>query len=505
MAKLWQIWLIVLLGQLWGSPQAQSQEAPAEYLVELRQAKIQGHAVANSIVFNGIPYAQPPVAELRWQPPKALEPGAATFDATDYGPVCPQLVGKREWDNNADEDCLSINVAVPQQRAKNASLPVFVWIHGGGMVSGSGKMRERSLALWADNQVILVSFNYRLGMLGFFAHPQLEGHAGVNYGLMDMVAALQWVQDNIAQFGGDPARVTIAGNSAGGLAIQMLMASNQTKGLFRGAISISGYGTWPLPRTTSAGFDTENAYAAGELLATQLTGKSTAQVSRDDLYQLPAESLVKAIEGFYLPIVDGISLPDEPGIVFAQGKQQAVPYISGGNSFDGSIYPYSGVDEHDLLTLLGQQRQSVAPLYQLEQPALAQSGLADLFGDFRYVLAGHWTTANMWRVQQPAYRYWFDFVPANQKAKLPGAPHGSESGFLFNTANHPSLQAMRQYWLNFIKYGDPNGAGLPEWPALEPQRQPWLVIGDEIQVVDKVREAKLHRLEQAYRQRTGLK
>lgn len=439
--------------------------------------------------FKGIPYAKAPVGELRWQPPQTANSSTTPFEATQFGASCPQ-----KNKSPVSEDCLFINVFTPSDASGDSALPVFVWIHGGGYVMGSGDLPDDVVARWVQEGMVVVSFNYRLGALGIFSHPQLKQPEGANFSVMDMTAALAWVQENIASFGGDANKVTIAGNSAGGMAIQMMMVTAEGEGKFRGAISQSGYGSWPLPRTRSAGEKTgsASAEAISQAIATRATG--SLQPSSEDLYNTPADAFVNAIDGFHLPVVDGITLTDEPARLFEQGRQHGVPYISGGNSYDGSVYPYAGVEPKRLVEMIASVEDEVTKAYALGEPSLTALPFQHLFGDMRYVLAGSVTTQAMAKKGQPGYRYFFDVAPDDK----PGAGHGAETGALFN-GSEPAVQSMQKYWRNFILTNNPNGEGLPQWQPVTDNNENWMVFDEKAHMQKHVRREKLMLLDSAYR------
>lgn len=460
--------------------------------------------------FRGIPYARPPVGGLRWQPPERPEPWNTPRVASQFGPPCVQTGVIK-----TSEDCLTLNISTPASVNAHDKLPVLVWIHGGGFVQGTGSTDAYGSQLWNKHGIILVTINYRLGALGFFAHPALnhrgtetDNHCGMaNYGLLDMVAALEWLKGNIAGFGGDPQRVTIAGISAGGMAVQMLMASPRSNGLFHAAIAQSGYAAWPLPRNRHAaplpGSSSAEAIAA-RIAERALDKPEDASVSAQELYGVKAERLAMAIEGFHLPVVDGTTLVEEPGIVFRRGQQRPVPYISGGNSYDGSVFPYSGLSPVALLDVTGGQKERVINLYEIDLDQADNLGAKHLFGDLRYVLAARYTTEQMHKVRQPGYRYLFDYVPPDKKEEWPGAPHGSEGQLLFNDESSSMAAVMRGYWINFIKTGNPNGEGLLPWPVVKPGDTRWMVFQDKPVIKNAVRRNKLDLLELIYNQRVGV-
>ena len=462
--------------------------------IQLPQGKVTGNVLGSALTFKGIPYAQAPLGKLRWQPPQPLPDNQlAIIQAASYQPQCPQ-----RSDYPTSEDCLFINVFTDSSLDKSSKRPVLVWIHGGGYVGGSGYMGDDSIQHWVKQGIVLVSFNYRLGALGIFSHPNIQADAGANYSVMDMVAALKWVKNNIAEFGGNPQQVTIAGGSAGGMAIQMLMVTPQSAGLFHGAIAQSGYGSWPFPRANTLnslpGSASAETISAG--IAEKASGIASDEQSLVALNNIPASRLVEAIDGFHLPIIDGVTLPEEPGVMFIQGKQHAVPYISGGNSFDGSVYPWSGVPAARLESLVAQVGGQVKRAYELANPGFESLSYQHLFGDLRYVLAAKVTTEGMSQTGAPGYRYFFDLSDNQQ-----GAPHGSEVNVVFRPAKSPAAQIMQSYWRNFITSGNPNGEALPQWQAVNKQGHNWMVLDNNPHLEATVRPEKLSLLEQAYRLR----
>ena len=315
--------------------------------VLLDTGSVVGESQDDLAVYRGIPFAQAPVGELRWTPPRPLPVSDQQLNTADYGARCWQA--PRAQDSAPmSEDCLFLNVWAPDSETSEA-LPVMVWVHGGGFRAGHGEVSGEAIA---RHGVVVVSFNYRLGPLGFFAHAKSETPVA-NLAVLDMAAALGWVRDNIAAFGGDPDQVTIFGVSAGAMAVEMLMVAPQARGLFHGAIAQSGYATWPLPRTPNVsgtiprGIDLGPAADAQAITKSVLDaggGMDTADLTLAQLRELSAEALVNAYEGFQLPIVDGVTLLEEPGLMFLSGQQAPVPFLTGGNSHEGTVMPGSGVD-----------------------------------------------------------------------------------------------------------------------------------------------------------------
>jgi len=461
--------------------------ALADALVETPAGKLRGEAIGALNVFKGIPYALPPVGGLRWRPPVAMSPWTGVRDAAQFSAACMQP--KPQPSIYADElaavseDCLSLNVWA-KQGARNE--PVLVWIHGGALTSGSSSERMYDGAKLAARGVVLVSINYRLGILGYLAHPQLSAESpqriSGNYGLLDQIEALRWVQRNIAAFGGDPANVTIAGESAGGLSVMYLMASPQARGLFARAIAQSAY-MISMPELKRANFGEQAAEAIGSRVATALGSPHVT-----DLRSMDAAKLVNATaQTGYFPLgtVDGHILPQQLVEVFDRGEQAKVPILAGFNS--GEIRS---------LRFLAPPAPKDAATYE----AAIRKRYADLADDFlqlypsnrpedsvlattRDALYG-WTSERLVTKQtaqgQPSYLYFFDHgYPAADAAGL-HAFHASELPYVFGTADRtPALwpkvpespqetelsDAMIGYWTSFATAGVPKAANQASWPA----------------------------------------
>ena len=461
--------------------------ALADALVETPAGKLRGEAIGALNVFKGIPYALPPVGGLRWRPPVAMSPWTGVRDAAQFSAACMQP--KPQPSIYADElaavseDCLSLNVWA-KQGARNE--PVLVWIHGGALTSGSSSERMYDGAKLAARGVVLVSINYRLGILGYLAHPQLSAESpqriSGNYGLLDQIEALRWVQRNIAAFGGDPANVTIAGESAGGLSVMYLMASPQARGLFARAIAQSAY-MISMPELKRANFGEQAAEAIGSRVATALGSPHVT-----DLRSMDAAKLVNATaQTGYFPLgtVDGHVLPQQLVEVFDRGAQAKVPILAGFNS--GEIRS---------LRFLAPPAPKDAATYE----AAIRKRYADLADDFlqlypsnrpedsvlattRDALYG-WTSERLVTKQtaqgQPSYLYLFDHgYPAADAAGL-HAFHASELPYVFGTADRtPALwpkvpespqetelsDAMIGYWTSFATAGVPKAANQASWPA----------------------------------------
>jgi para-nitrobenzyl esterase len=422
-------------------------------------------------VFRGVPYAAPPVGALRWKPPQPPAAWSGERKAAAAGPVCMQQTDKDE----VSEDCLTLQVFAPKEAQK---APVMVWLHGGANVYGAGSKPAYNGAAFARDGVVLVSFNYRLGPLGFFAHPALTRAAKpdeplANYGVMDQIAALQWVHRNIAAFGGDPGNVTIFGESAGGLDVLVLLSAPAAKGLFNKAISESPGRNWdPLP--TLAAAETDGTQLA---IHTGLTDAATAE----QLRRLSAAMLVKSAESDYGPVTDGRLLTESPAQAFARGHAFDVPLILGSNSYEASLHPAATVKLSDLPADL----KAVYAGDATTDPAL---GIA-LFNDRYFNAPVRWFARHA-AAGAPAWLYHFSYVRPSQRAKLPGAPHASEIPYVFDSwdklsslsellpAETRTLTAtIHSCWVSFAKKGAPSCQGAPVWPAYSPDKDELMEFG----------------------------
>ncbi|MBM4238762.1 MAG: carboxylesterase family protein [Gammaproteobacteria bacterium] len=467
-----------------------------------------GSTESNGILsFKGIRYAAAPTGKLRWQAPRLTQRNRETVDATAYGPACLQPAPARAAPATS-EDCLFLNVWTPDlDRAQRR--PVMVWIHGGGFRTGSGRLPGEVLAA---GDVVVVSMNYRLGPLGFMAHEALPNRTA-NFGLLDMIAALDWVQGNIRSFGGDPTNVTIFGLSAGGQAVNLLMVSPQAKRKFQRAIAQSGYATWALPRTRRAPAPAPKsatlgvAESAESLSAAVIAAVQKKPQTTELLYSLDGQALVEAVRGFQLPIVDGDSLPDEPGILFMRGRQAAVPFMTGGNSFEGSVMPESGITKEMLEQILGEELPALRAAYADDFAVSDTLGVARIFGDYRYLLSSRLLAHSMDTVNAGGWLYYTDLAAAQRPAGQPGTPHGYDFVLLFDTDRtaSPSTRElgarMRRHWLAFARHGRPDVEGLAPWPAIEDSAEEWMVFGRADGPRRRVLAEKIDLLERNYRRR----
>jgi para-nitrobenzyl esterase len=472
-------------------------------------------------VFRGIPYAAPPVGDLRWKPPEPHRAREGIRSAREFGPSCPQsnrlvffnrgiatVFGTQaqvpDPPLNIGEDCLTLNVWTAnwgRTAGGGSGQPVMVWIHGGSNLSGEGS----ASLYWGDKLarrgVVVVTINYRLGALGFLAHPALTAEsprrASGNYGLLDQLAALQWVKRNIAGFGGDPARVTVFGESAGAIDLTALMTSPLAKGLFHRAIAQSGVAIGPL----GALLPLARAEAAGAGLAKAL-GVDTAANVTDALRRTPLRDLLAAADRLILagrlpvsPIVDGWVLPDLPGRAFDAGRQLGVPLLVGSNAREMSSLPYYlprfdrtvSAYRRYLDSTFGTTASRIAELYPAAADAEVERQLTGLVTDYFFTCPARLTARSMAAASAPAYLYQFTRVlPRGEKL---GAYHGAELGYVFDTqpswlpkdAVDDSLTAvMGAYWTAFAKSGLPEVEGLPRWAPYSAGSDQYLELGGRV-------------------------
>lgn len=445
-------------------------------------------------VFKGIPYAAPPVGPLRWKAPAPAAPWTGVRKADTFGAHCPQppIFGDIVFDRPSSEDCLYLNVWAP---ASGSRLPVMVWIHGGGYQAGASHEPRHDGTRLARNGVMLVTINYRLGVFGFFAHPALSkedarGSSG-NYGLLDMVAALQWVKDNAAAFGGDPANVTIFGESAGSLAVSALMAAPAAQGLFHKAIGESGAHLGPsLTPPTRAASEANGEKFGASLGAT--TPEALRAKSTDDIL-----AAIGKWQPWFSPSIDGLVLREPVAETYAAGRQAKVPLLAGWNADEsrGGVMlakerPTAASFTAQVRTRFAAGADEVLRVYPATTDAEALESAASLASDV-FMGYGTWKWIESHRAtgQAPVYRYLFSrripVAPGQVQNGRPvtaediGARHAGEIEYVFGTLDsikgvtwtpedRALSDAIGRYWTNFAKTGDPNGEGLQTWPRLGP-------------------------------------
>ncbi len=448
--------------------------------------------------FKGIPFAQPPLGDLRWREPQPVAAWSGVRSATRFAPACMQdgvsIPGEKPPETS--EDCLYLNVWTPEKRSQTP-LPVMVFIYGGGWTNGSASMP----LYWGDRLArkgaVVVTLGYRLGSLGFLSHPELtresRNHSSGNYGLMDQIAALQWVQRNIGSFGGDKNRVTIFGQSAGAMSVSILMASPRARGLFHRAIGQSG-GVFE-PVEIAPHYLLANAEKQGQAFATSMGASSI-----EELRRVPAAKLLTA-DGRALahPVIEPYLLPDDPFDVFAAGKQNDVPLLLGSNADEArSLIDLSTVTATSFAAELEKQWGPLPPpivaAYPFKTDEEAKRARAALERDLRFGWdMWAWARLQAKTGQGKVFYYYFNQEPPFPDGSVNhgwGASHFADLWYAFDHLDQEPwawrdgdrrlADTMSTYWLNMARSGDPNAAGLPSWPQFTLNQPRVLRLGESI-------------------------
>ncbi len=463
--------------------------------VAVTSGQVRGKRTATGgAAFQGIPYAQPPTGQLRWRGPQPVKPWGGIRDATAFGAICPQNPSAPIPNPAASysEDCLFLNVWTAEWPARSKK-PVFFWIHGGGNFSGSSSEPRYDGQFLARRGIVVVTFNYRLGSFGFFSHPQLArespyGTSG-NQGLLDQLAALKWVRDNIASFGGDPNRITIGGVSAGAIDLSVLMTTALSKGMFHGAIGQSGaVGSIPVLLTAA------QAEKQCEMHATRWgvpAGHSLA-----DIRAVAATDILKVeppgVAPYLNVTIDGYLLREDPVKVFAAGRQHRVPLLYGSAARDFLSARTTGDINAAIIAAYGPMARRAEALYSGED-SLYGSAWVQWVTDTSFrcptVLECIWHAAT----GQPVFQYEFARAPQQTPPRL--SLHANDATYVFGTLGHGSYgtnlgqlnytavdrqisEQMQQYWTNFITTGNPNGGRLPVWPRFASSKRAYLQFND---------------------------
>ncbi len=450
-------------------------------------------------VYKGVPFAAPPVGDLRWRPPAHVAPWAGTRKADAFAPACMQTGASMpgETPPAVSEDCLYLNIWTPA-KSVHEHLPVIVWIYGGGYINGSASMPLYWGDRLAHKGVIVVTIAYRLGPLGFLALPELTResphHSSGNYGSMDQIAALEWIQRNIAAFGGDPKNVTIAGQSSGAISVSILMASPLAKGLFQRAIGESGGLFEPLQLAPK--YLLASAERDGEKYAVSLGATSLQQLRR-----LPASQLSGNAGGIVHPVIEPYVLPVSPYEAFASGKQNDVPLLIGSNAEEArALVDVTQVTaatfESDLEHSYGALPPPLVAAYPHATDEDARQARLGLERDLRFGW-DMWASARLQAGtgKNPVYYYSFRQkppFPAGSVYEGWGASHFAELWYVFDhldqepwhwsEADRKVAEEISSYWVNFARSGNPNGPGLPRWPAFTNADSRVLYLGDPLTV-----------------------
>ena len=485
---------LVLLSAL-AAATADSSDSKVE--VEVENGKLEGSSDSSVAVFLGIPYAAPPVANLRWRPPQPAEDWQGVRSASTAGRLCAQddrALAYYGDDVETGEDCLYLNIWAPAGAADGKPLPVMFHIHGGSFRWGGGSLPVYDGSRLAKRDVVVVSINYRLDRLGVFAHPALsaaqDGEPLANYALMDQIAALQWVNRNIAAFGGDPDNVTLFGCSAGGVSVNYLMTAPSAGGLFHRAIAESG------------GVRVEGSRRlreqVGYLTSLEADGETFAEsfaIANDSdavgkLRALTVEQILAypIKQSSMNPVVDGIVVPESIGHAFRSGSQHAVPYLTGTTSWEESLIANFPIPAD--------------AIYQDADRSALHAAYGDIdedrrhhvyFRDALFAAPARFLALEHARHGGDAFRYRYSYVPGSSRADSNGAAHCAEVPYVFGNLEMPGRpqpdardrelsNQLMDYWTAFARHGNPNVADQPEWPAVEPTLDILLEIGEESRV-----------------------
>ena len=470
-----------------------SGSALAADVVKIDSGALEGavNAGASLRIFRSVPFAAPPVGEWRWRPPQPVKHWTGVRKATDFGAHCMQTQVFADIifrGKEMSEDCLNLTVWAPTKQASK-NLPVYVWFYGGGFAAGGEDEPRYDGESLAKQGIVVVNANYRLGVFGFLSHPELTKesphHASGNYGMLDQVAAIEWVKRNIAAFGGDPRRITIGGESAGSLSVSALMASPLSRTLFQQAIGESG-----------AFFGSVGGNAVATLATTEKQGeKLAAAAGATSLADLRAKSAAELLaiaskpnSGFnFWPSADGYFLPEDPQQIYSEGRQARVPLLAGWNADEmrmavllAPVKPNAKTFAEQLHKQYRDRGDEALKLYPASTDEQAVQSAGDLASD-NFIVFGTWKWIDVQaKIGKPVYRFEFDrTVPIpnamkNTGLKTLGSAHASELEYVFDTLkskpadwqtdDQKTADAMNRYWANFIRTGNPNGAGLPQWP-----------------------------------------
>jgi para-nitrobenzyl esterase len=511
-------WFVgVLVSSALISPGAAA-EGPMD-IIKINSGSISGVSLEGGVhAFKGIPFAAPPVGNLRWRPPQQVAPWNGVRKCLQYGPACPQpdlssTIGARF--SNQSEDCLYVNVWTPAT-SPAANLPVMVWIHGGAFIVDDSSNPLYDGKNLARKGVVVVSINYRLGPYGFLAHPRLSQesshHVSGNYGFLDQIVALKWVRDNIKAFGGDPNKVTIFGESAGARSVALLMVSPLSKGLFQQGILESRTVFTPIYDMRQSWYGRPSMEHIGELIAQRL-GCDKASDPIACMRSKSAQEILSAAKptiaglifsekkGFpFEPIVDGWAIPEDPSDMFDAGRQARIPIIAGSNRDEATLFTSKmKIDPTRAQAIVRfvfpRHADKILHMFPMKTTEEARTGLNNIFGDMGSIAPIRATLRDMDKIGARTWRYYFTRVRPDSRGQRFEAYHGCEIQYVFETFPPGPLEAVdRQVadaitgaWVRFAATGDPNGGGLPQWPAYNRSAGSYLEFGNQIRVGQHLR------------------
>ncbi len=458
--------------------------------VKIDTGRLQGVVQDEVVSFKGIPFAAPPVGELRWRAPQPAPSWSGERKADAYGADCMQVPFPSDaapLGVTPKEDCLYVNVWLPATAPKG-KLPVFVWIYGGGFVNGGSSPAVYDGSEYAKHGVAFVSFNYRLGRFGFFAHPALSAEQSsgplANYAIMDQIAALQWVRRNIASFGGDPGNVTICGESAGGMSVHVLLTSPLAAALFQKAIIQSGGGRSGLLNGRALRGGADSAESVGVAFATKEGIQDQGADALRKLRALPAEELSKNLnlanmsDSTYVggPVIDGKLITEDASRLYAEGKGARVPVMVSATSMDIGFMQGKTVDE--LLAQFGPNAREARTVYDVHDGEDVRAVAFRMGGYQTMIEPARYVSRVLSARGQPVYEFRFSYVAESLRSQWPGAMHASDIPFAFNTVaarygkdlteqDAAMGRTLSAYFIAFAKTGKPEVAGQPQWPAYD--------------------------------------
>lgn len=481
------------------------------------QGEIEGELHEGFALYKAIPYAEAPVGNLRWKSPVEKKPWTGVYKAKNWGNRPPQTTDPNQSGNEIpmSEDCLYLSVETPAKSA-NEKLPVFVMIHGGGFTTGSYSGTQES---FVKEGIIYCSIEYRLGALGFMSHPELakESKNGLsgNYGIQDQIMALEWIHNNIAAFGGDPDKITIAGESAGGISVSILCGSPRCKGLFRAAISESGSSFWPVAerRGGNTAMCTEkSAQQGGTDFMKRLKCKNIKQ-----LRKVPFQTLVDSTrqESFW-PVVDGVNIIDDQYKLYEAGNYNDVIALIGTNSDEGSLFswpmPVEAYQQRVKATY-GEWADKFLAVYPAKNEQEVYFAQSDIFRDGSFAWGTYaWANLQTKTGKKPVYMYYFDQDSENTilRSRKGGAAHVAEMPFAYGykfgsgkmtETEQRMQQIMMQYWINFTKTGNPNGGTLPYWTEYAQGKPTVMIIREGFHLDNVQNQPQMDLFEQFFKSR----